>query len=89
MRTTLTLDDELAQTLKQLALDSGKSFKAVVDQTLRAGLASRSAPPKPKPYRVKPIGLGGVVPGIDLDRTLQLSDRIEDEELSRKLELRK
>ncbi len=89
MRTTLTLDDELAKALKKLAHDSGKSFKEVVNQTLRAGLATNSAPPKPKPYRVKPTKLGGVVPGINLDKALQIADRLEEEETSRKIELRK
>ncbi len=85
----MTLDDKLAQALKKLAHDSGKTFKEVVNQTLRAGLSAESAPPKPKPYRVKPAKLGGVQPGINLDKALQISDAIEDEEIVRKLELRK
>ena len=89
MRTTITLDDELARALKQLAVDSGLSFKSVVNQTLRAGLASAARPPKPRRYRITPRHLGGVVPGIDLDRALRVADRLEEEELARKLELRK
>ncbi len=89
MRTTLTLDDKLAKALKKLAHDSGKTFKEVVNQTLRAGLVAENAPPKPKPYKVKPVKLGGVQPGINLDKALQIADAIEDEEIIRKLELRK
>ena len=89
MRTTLTLDDKLAKALKKLAHDSGKSFKEVVNQTVRAGLAAENAPSKPKPYRVKPTKLGGVLPGINLDKALQIAERLEDEEIARKIELRK
>jgi hypothetical protein len=43
MRTTLTLDDPLAEDLRRLAAESGKPFKVVVNDTLRAGLQRRSA----------------------------------------------
>ena len=89
MRTTLTLEDKLAKALKKLAHESGMTFKEVVNQTLRAGLAADNALPKPKPYKVKPAKLGGVQPGINLDKALQIADAIEDEEIVRKLELRK
>jgi hypothetical protein len=89
MRTTLTLDDKLAKALKTLAHDSGRSFKEVVNQALRSGLTAENAPPKPKPYKVKPARLGGVLPGFNLDKALQIADRLDDEELARKIELRK
>ena len=89
MRTTLTLDDDIAAALKEAAYQSGKSFKAAVNETLRAGLAAVEAPSRRKRYRVVPASLGGVRPGIDLDKALQLSDALEDEGIARKLELRK
>ncbi len=88
MRTTMTLDDELAKALKKLAHDSGKSFKEVVNRTVCAGLGMEKAP-KPKPYTVKPTKLGGVLPGVNLDKALQIAERLEDEEIARKIELRK
>lgn len=89
MRTTLTIDDRIAKALKALAHRSGKPFKRVVNETLQAGLAAREAPPKARPFRVTPVSLGGVVPGIDLTKALRLADALEDEEIARKLELRK
>ena len=89
MRTTLTLDDELARALKKRAFETGRSFKAVVNEALRAGLAAGQAPPAARPYRLKPASLGGVRPGIDLDRALGLADALEDGELARKLEQRR
>ncbi|MCP4660693.1 MAG: DUF2191 domain-containing protein [bacterium] len=89
MRTTLTLDDDIAAALKEAAYRTGKSFKEAVNETLRAGLAAFAAPPKPQRYRVKPAALGGVPPGIDLDKALHLAATLEDEGIARKLELRK
>ena len=40
MRTTLTIDDHLARALKERAHRSGKPFKQIVNETLRAGLAT-------------------------------------------------
>jgi hypothetical protein len=88
MRTTLTLDDRIAKALKALAHCSGKPFKQVVNETLQARLTAREAP-KPKLYRVKPASLGGVMPGFDIDEALRLAAALEDEEIARKLELRK
>ena len=89
MRTTLTLEDEIAEALKELAHRTGRSFKAVTNEVLRNGLAVENAPPKAKRYRLQPRSLGGARPGIDLDRALELSDALEVEALATKLELRK
>jgi hypothetical protein len=88
MRTTLTIDDRIAKALKLLAHRSGKPFKQVVNETLQAGLSARDTP-KPKPYRVRPVSMGGVLPGVDLTKALRLAAALEDEEIVRKLELRK
>jgi hypothetical protein len=88
MRTTLTIDDHIARTLKDLAHRSGKPFKQVVNETLRAGLDTKAAR-RSKPYKVKPVSLGGVAPGINLDKALALADAIEDQELVAKMRLRK
>ena len=59
-------------------------------RTLRsAGLAARESTTQAKPYKVTPAALGGVMPGIDLDKALQLVATLEDEEITRKLLLRK
>lgn len=86
MRTTVTLDPDVAAKLKADARERGVSFKEAINGNLRRGLAGADA--KPVPYRVKPRRLG-VKRGLDLDRARQLADRLEDEEIVRKLELRK
>jgi hypothetical protein len=88
MRTTLTIDDRIAKALKDLAHMSSKSFKQVVNETLREGLSARGEH-KSKGYKVKPAALGGVSPGVNLDKALALADAIEDQELASKMQLRK
>ncbi len=88
MRTTLTLDDDVAEELRTLAHRTRRSFKDVVNETIRTGLARRRQA-RPRRYRLEPASLGGVCPGFDLDKALQLADSLEDEEIARKLELRK
>lgn len=89
MRTTLTLDDQIAKALKTAAHRSGKPFKQVVNETLRAGLAVRQSSGKPRPYRLKPVSLGGLLPGVNLEKALRLADALEDQEIARKIALRK
>ena len=89
MRTTLTLDDDLAAALKELAYTRQESLKHVINEAIRAGLRSASLPLPAKAYRVRPTALGRVAPGIDIDRTLRLAAELEDEGLTAKLEARK
>jgi hypothetical protein len=88
VRTTLTLDEDVAEALRKRAHRARRPFKQVVNEALRAGLASLRSP-RPRRYRLKPVSLGGVVAGVDLDRALRLSDALEDDAFLRKLELRK
>ena len=85
MRTTLTLDDKLAAALKKRAFESGKSFEEVVNEVLCAGLASISVTPEPKPFKSKSFLMGGPLPGVNLNKALQLAGELEDEELVRKM----
>ena len=48
MRTTLTLDEDVAHRLQEKARKSGASFKAVVNETLRLGLNKNVPKRKPK-----------------------------------------
>ncbi len=89
MRTTLTLDDQIAAELKKRAFESGKSFKEVVNESLRRGLTSARRKPSSRPYRLKSMSLGGAIPGVNLDKALHMAELLEDEAIRDKLELRK
>lgn len=88
MRTTLTINDALAESLKRLANQSGKSFKQVVNETLLNGLAQTNKIPERR-YQQKAFSLGQPSPGINLDKALLLADELEDKALIHKMEQRK
>jgi hypothetical protein len=44
VRTTLTLDNDLALALREEARRSGRPLKGIVNETLRIGLAARKRP---------------------------------------------
>lgn len=56
MRTTLTLDDDVAALLKKEARKSGEPFKQIVNETLRRGLVCGKQLPR-KQFKVKPWNL--------------------------------
>jgi hypothetical protein len=84
MRTTLTLDRDVAERLKQEMRRTGKGLKATINDALRAGLRIAGARPARTRFRVQPHAFG-VKPGIDLDRVNQLVDELEVEETASKL----
>ena len=84
MRTTLTLDDDLAGLLKRRAHELGIPFKEVVNRTIRAGLGEASAVrPHPVPKTI-PHSFG-FRPGIDLDKLGQFVDELETEAFVEKM----
>lgn len=80
MRTTLTLDDDLAAWLQRKARLSGRSFKEVVNEAIRSGLSrgDQAVTPQRHPFRVEPQACG-LRPGIDPLRLNQLIDELEIE----------
>lgn len=59
MRTTLTLDDDVAALLARARKSRRASLKHVVNEALRQGLkAIHQPPPRRKPFRVQPMNLG-------------------------------
>lgn len=89
MRTTLTIDDHIAQQLKAIAHENDTSFKQVVNETLRRGLAAAHYGDPAPPYRLKPVSLGEPSPGYNLDKALALAEHLEDDALVAKMNLRK
>lgn len=78
MRTTLTIDDDLAGLLKQRARELGIPFKDAVNRTLRAGLGEAAKTHRGKAPKTTPHSFG-FRPGIDLDKLGQLADELEAE----------
>jgi hypothetical protein len=56
MRTTLTIDDDVAVRLERLRREGDASFKALVNEALRRGLDDLRKPQKKrKPFKTRPI----------------------------------
>jgi plasmid stability protein len=75
MRTTLTLDDDVAAKLRTEARRSGRSFKETVNHILRLGLNARKQPAL-KPFTVRASAMG-VRPGLNYDDIEGLLDQID------------
>jgi len=77
MRTTLTLDDDVAARLQAEARRSGRPFKTVVNEHLRAALAQRKVVKALPPFRVEPRNMGGPLPGLSYDNVDALLEELE------------
>ena len=81
MRTTLTLDDDVADSLRERARLLDRPFKQVVNDVLRRGLSPAvSETPVPE-YRVVP-NRSGLTPGVDPLKLNQFNDQIEAEDFA-------
>lgn len=80
MRTTLTLDEDIAARLQAESRRTGRPFKTVVNECLREGLARRRAAQAVRTFRVEPVHLGPPIPGRSYDRISTLLEETEGEE---------
>lgn len=84
MRTTLTLDPDVARMIEEEVHRARKPFKQVVNEILRRGLEPRAQRRKAKPYSVRPHA-ARLMPGIDRGRFNALADELEDRASMEKL----
>ena len=88
MRTTLTIDDDVAAQIEALRKRQGLSLRQAVDLLLRDGLRTEATKPKARPFRTRTVALG-LRPGFDPAKLNQLADELESEAVARKLAARK
>jgi hypothetical protein len=77
MRTTLTLDDDVAAKLKAESRRAGRPFRDIVNDTLRRGLASQRVTSQRHPFTVEARDLGELKPGLTLDNVAALIEQVE------------
>jgi hypothetical protein len=58
IRTTITLDEDVAKSIDRLVAERGSRPKDVVNELLRIGLRSARAPAKRETYTLEPVDLG-------------------------------
>lgn len=78
MRTTLTLDKDVAARLAQSARRRRLPFKTVVNEALRAGLAAVDRPVAAPPFRTTGFDLGPILVG-NVDDIEGVLSRVEGE----------
>jgi hypothetical protein len=77
MRTTLTLDDDVAAKLKAESRRAGRPFREVLNETLRRGLTHRRIATPRQPFRINARDLGNLKPGLSLDNVAELVEQVE------------
>lgn len=84
MRTTITLDADVAGAIRRLMGERGLTFKEAVNTAIRVGLIGSEGA---EPFAFPTHTLGPA--RVDLDKAAVLAAGFEDEELLRKRALRK
>lgn len=78
MRTTLTIDDDLFDRIRQEAARTRRTFRDVLNERLRLGFSAGGGKGNPK-FTVKPLTSEGFAPGVDERKLNQLFDVLESE----------
>ena len=81
------MDPDTERLLRQAMRERGLSFKAALNEAIRAGLTKASRPPRTR-FVQKTFRLGAEQ-SFRWDKALAVAEAMEDEELGRKLSLRK
>jgi hypothetical protein len=87
MRTTVTLDPDVERLIKDTMRERGISFKEALNEAARDGLRGKDHG-RPRKFVQKTFPMGAEQL-FRWDKALSVADAIEDEELNRKLTLRK
>jgi hypothetical protein len=77
IRTTVTLDSDVEQLLRDVMQRRRQSFKEALNQAIRRGLSDRQTGTSEPPFAVHAHAMGGVRPGIDPLRLNQTADELE------------
>lgn len=86
MRTTITLDPDVQVLVQSVMKERGVSFKEALNSAVRAGLTQGK--PRALRFTQRAVSLGREQ-SFRWDKALETAAAIEDEELARKLSLRK
>ncbi|RKX76478.1 MAG: DUF2191 domain-containing protein [Spirochaetes bacterium] len=78
MRTTIRINDELLIKAKIRAAETHRTLAEVIEDALRKEIeGGRFEVAKSKEIKIPTAGSGGTLPGVDLDDTSSLLDRMD------------
>jgi len=79
VRTTITLEDDVLELARALASARHASFRFIINEALRNGLAALGAEARQQPHRTRPRPMG-LRPAFDLDNVQELLARLDGED---------
>ena len=79
MRTTIRIDDDLYREVKAIAARAGRTVAAVLEDAVRRGLDVSEQRTRQR-YVVRPIGEGGLRPGVDLSSSAGVAELLDEGE---------
>jgi hypothetical protein len=80
IRTTVTLDEDIVDRIKQRSRERGDSLKETLNNLLRFALSNGTPGATRKPFKVRPFHNMGAVPGLNFDKISELLDYAEGED---------
>jgi hypothetical protein len=83
MRTTISLEDRLAERVRRKAAEEGLSVSGFIAKTLDDSLKRQEAAGEAPPFRLVTVRGEGVFPHVDLDRPRALETEEDEVAFSR------
>lgn len=77
MRTTVTLEEDVAAKLQREVRRTGLPFKEVLNEAVRRGLMPPAVREVRESFQVRARSLGGLCPGVQIDNIAELLDQLE------------
>ena len=77
MRTTIRINDELIRKAKIRAAETDRTLTEVIEDALRKEIDETGTGIESQQVSIPTAGAGGVLPGVDLDDTSSLVDRMD------------
>jgi hypothetical protein len=77
MRTTISIPDDLLRRARKAAMERSCTLSVLVEEALLKALSAAVRSPSSDPTRLLTFSGRGVLPGVDLDSTAELLDRME------------
>jgi hypothetical protein len=80
IRTTVSLDEDVLEKLKQESRERGDSFKETLNNLLRFALSAEKTPsPRQEKFQVRAFHMG-TIPGLNYDKINDLLDYADGED---------
>jgi hypothetical protein len=77
MRTTIDIPEPLLREARERAARRGSTLGQIVEEALQASFLSIDTTAEEEPVQLPTYGVGGVLPGVDLDDSAVLLDLME------------